>query len=127
MRASELIDVSSDTSTRPTPAMYEAMVSAKVGDEQKRADPTVNLLCGRVAELLGKEPRRRPGAAQVGAQSADIGGIRIGIGLAGAGAGIQISLGMVAPGLESHVPDIERLQRTSQALLHQARYRRSQG
>jgi threonine aldolase len=55
MHASQLIDISSDTSTRPTPAMYEAMVSAKVGDEQKRADPTVNKLCERVAELLGKE------------------------------------------------------------------------
>jgi threonine aldolase len=35
--------------------MYDAMVRAKVGDEQKRADPTVNELCERVAGLLGKD------------------------------------------------------------------------
>ena len=54
MSAAELIDISSDTSTRPTKGMYDAMVRAKVGDEQKRADPTVNALCDRVADLLGK-------------------------------------------------------------------------
>jgi len=35
--------------------MYDAMVRAKVGDEQKRADPTVNALCERVADMLGKD------------------------------------------------------------------------
>ncbi len=55
MTRNRLIDVSSDTSTRPTAAMYEAMASAEVGDEQKRADPTVNRLCERVAAMLGKE------------------------------------------------------------------------
>jgi len=55
MSVNGLIDLSSDTSTRPTQSMYEAMVRAKVGDEQKRADPTVNKLCERVASLLGKE------------------------------------------------------------------------
>lgn len=50
-----MIDLTSDTSTRPTEAMYHAMVAAKTGDEQKRADPTVNALCERVADLLGKE------------------------------------------------------------------------
>jgi len=50
-----MIDLSSDTSTRPTEAMYRAMVAAETGDEQKRADPTVNALCERVADLLGKE------------------------------------------------------------------------
>ena len=55
MSVDGLIDLSSDTSTRPTKRMYEAMVRAKVGDEQKRADPTVNRLCERVASLLGKE------------------------------------------------------------------------
>ena len=50
-----MIDLSSDTATRPTEAMYRAMVAAETGDEQKRADPTVNALCERVADLLGKE------------------------------------------------------------------------
>lgn len=49
------INLLSDTQTRPTPAMREAMARAEVGDEQTGDDPTVNLLCGRVADLLGKE------------------------------------------------------------------------
>jgi threonine aldolase len=49
------INLLSDTQTRPTPAMREAMASAEVGDEQIGDDPTVNLLCERVADLLGKE------------------------------------------------------------------------
>jgi len=49
------INLLSDTQTRPTPAMREAMAHAEVGDEQIGDDPTVNLLCERVAELLGKE------------------------------------------------------------------------
>jgi threonine aldolase len=49
------INLLSDTQTRPTPAMREAMARAEVGDEQTGDDPTVNLLCERVASLLGKE------------------------------------------------------------------------
>lgn len=49
------INLLSDTQTRPTPAMREAMARAEVGDEQIGDDPTVNALCERVAELLGKE------------------------------------------------------------------------
>ncbi len=49
------INLLSDTQTRPTPAMREAMARAEVGDEQIGDDPTVNLLCERVAHLLGKE------------------------------------------------------------------------
>src|ERR1700710_1887300 len=49
------INLLSDTQTRPTTAMREAMASADVGDEQIGDDPTTNLLCERVAELLGKE------------------------------------------------------------------------
>ncbi len=49
------VNLLSDTQTRPTPAMREAMARAEVGDEQSGDDPTVNLLCERVAELLGKE------------------------------------------------------------------------
>ena len=50
-----MINLYSDTQTRPTAAMREAMASAEVGDEQSFLDPTVNELCARVAELLGKE------------------------------------------------------------------------
>jgi threonine aldolase len=49
------INLLSDTQTRPTPAMREAMARAEVGDEQVGDDPSVNLLCERVADLLGKE------------------------------------------------------------------------
>jgi threonine aldolase len=50
-----LIDLRSDTVTRPTPGMREAMVSARVGDDVFGDDPTVNLLQERVAALLGFE------------------------------------------------------------------------
>ena len=49
------INLLSDTQTRPTQAMREAMARAEVGDEQIGDDPTVNALCERVADLLGKE------------------------------------------------------------------------
>src|ERR1700730_8725680 len=49
------INLLSDTQTRPTPAMREAIARAEVGDEQIGDDPSVNLLCERVADLLGKE------------------------------------------------------------------------
>src|ERR1700731_2545560 len=49
------INLLSDTQTRPTPAMREAIARAEVGDEQVGDDPSVNLLCERVADLLGKE------------------------------------------------------------------------
>jgi threonine aldolase len=54
-QSGEMIDLRSDTQTKPTPAMREAIATAEVGDEQKREDPTVNLLEERAAELLGKE------------------------------------------------------------------------
>jgi threonine aldolase len=50
-----LVNLYSDTQTRPTPAMRTAMAEAEVGDEQSFADPTVIALCERVAELLGFE------------------------------------------------------------------------
>jgi threonine aldolase len=49
------IDLRSDTVTRPTPAMREAMARAEVGDDVYGEDPTVNRLQERVAELYGKE------------------------------------------------------------------------
>ena len=50
-----MIPLTSDTETRPTDAMRAAIAAAKVGDEQRREDPTINLLLERVAALLGKE------------------------------------------------------------------------
>lgn len=50
-----LIDLFSDTKTRPTAAMRRAIAEAEVGDEQKFEDPTVNRLRERVCALLGKE------------------------------------------------------------------------
>jgi threonine aldolase len=49
------INLLSDTQTRPTAGMREAMARAEVGDEQVGDDPSVNLLCDRVADLMGKE------------------------------------------------------------------------
>jgi threonine aldolase len=50
-----VIDLRSDTFTKPTPEMLAAMTAAEVGDEQYREDPTVNELQLRMAELLGHE------------------------------------------------------------------------
>src|SRR5512144_1274489 len=50
-----MIDLRSDTVTRPTPEMRRAMAEAIVGDDVYQEDPTVNLLEQRAAELLGKE------------------------------------------------------------------------
>ncbi|MGH4023641.1 MAG: threonine aldolase family protein [Pseudonocardiaceae bacterium] len=49
-----LVNLFSDTQTRPVEAMRSAMATAEVGDEQRGEDPTVTDLCARVAELLGK-------------------------------------------------------------------------
>lgn len=49
------IDLRSDTVTRPSPEMREAMFKADVGDDVFGEDPTINRLQERVAELLGKE------------------------------------------------------------------------
>ena len=50
-----MIDLSSDTATKPSAGMREAIRTAEVGDEQKGEDPTVNGLLQMVAELMGKE------------------------------------------------------------------------
>jgi threonine aldolase len=52
---SAVIDLRSDTATRPTEGMRAAIAAAEVGDEQRREDPTVNLLQERAAALLGQE------------------------------------------------------------------------
>lgn len=50
-----VIDLRSDTVTRPSAAMRRAMAEAPVGDDQYGEDPSVNLLQERIAALLGKE------------------------------------------------------------------------
>lgn len=49
------IDLRSDTATRPTPAMREAIASAPVGDDALGEDPSVNALIQKAAALFGKE------------------------------------------------------------------------
>jgi len=49
-----VIDLRSDTATKPTAGMRAAMAEAEVGDEQRREDPTVNELERRAAALLGQ-------------------------------------------------------------------------
>jgi threonine aldolase len=51
----EVIDLRSDTFTKPSPAMRAAMAEAEVGDDVEGEDPTVNRLEARIAEMLGKE------------------------------------------------------------------------
>src|SRR5215510_4918877 len=51
----EYIDLRSDTVTKPTPEMREAMAEAEVGDDVFGDDPTVNHLQELAAEMLGKE------------------------------------------------------------------------
>ena len=50
-----MIDLRSDTVTKPTAAMRQAMATAEVGDDERDGDPTTARLESRVAELLGKE------------------------------------------------------------------------
>ena len=50
-----MIDLRSDTVTRPTPGMRQAMADAEVGDDVLGDDPTVQALERRTAEILGME------------------------------------------------------------------------
>lgn len=50
-----MIDLRSDTVTKPTAQMREAMANAEVGDDVYGEDPTVNLLQEKAAEIFGKE------------------------------------------------------------------------
>src|SRR5438477_7820880 len=55
VESTRLIDLRSDTVTRPSPGMRQAIADAPVGDDQYGEDPSVNRLQQRIAELLGKE------------------------------------------------------------------------
>ena len=50
-----IVDLRSDTVTRPTPAMLDAMMSAEVGDDVFREDPSVNKLESMAADMFGME------------------------------------------------------------------------
>jgi threonine aldolase len=52
---SDIVELRSDTFTRPTPGMRAAIAAAEIGDDMVGEDPTVNRLEARMAELLGKE------------------------------------------------------------------------
>ena len=51
----EIVDLRSDTVTRPTPAMRTAMAAAEVGDDVYGEDPTVNRLQDRAAEIFERQ------------------------------------------------------------------------
>ena len=51
----DFVDLRSDTVTKPTPAMREAMANAELGDDVYGEDPTVNRLQEIAAEMMGKE------------------------------------------------------------------------
>jgi len=53
--ADTIIDLRSDTVTKPSPEMRQAMAEAKVGDDVFLEDPTVNRLQDRAAEIFGRE------------------------------------------------------------------------
>jgi threonine aldolase len=53
--ADKVIDLRSDTVTKPSPAMRQAMAAAEVGDDVYLEDPTVNRLQQRAAEIFGRE------------------------------------------------------------------------
>lgn len=55
MSNQKVIDLRSDTVTKPSPAMRKAMAEAEVGDDVFGEDPTVNRLQEKIALLLGKE------------------------------------------------------------------------
>jgi threonine aldolase len=99
------IDLRSDTVTRPTPGMREAMAKAEVGDDVHGEDPSVNRLQERVARLLGKQAalffpsgtmanqaalrvHTRPGDVVIAARGAHI--LRYEAGAASALSGLQI-------------------------------------
>jgi threonine aldolase len=53
--STQVVDLRSDTVTRPTPAMRDAMFAAPLGDDVFGDDPSINALQDRIAAMLGKE------------------------------------------------------------------------
>src|SRR5437660_11297012 len=54
-KSAAVVDLRSDTVTKPTPEMRRAMAEAEVGDDVYGEDPTVNKLQARAAEIFGRE------------------------------------------------------------------------
>ena len=65
-----IVDLRSDTVTRPTPAMRRAMYEAEVGDDVYREDPTVNRLQDRAAEVFGRAAALLVASGTMGNQAA---------------------------------------------------------
>src|SRR2546426_1088265 len=65
-----MIDLRSDTVTKPTPAMRRAMAEAEVGDDVYGEDPTVNRLQERAAEIFEKEAAMFVPTGSMGNQTA---------------------------------------------------------
>lgn len=65
-----IVDLRSDTVTRPTPAMRRAMAEAEVGDDVYREDPTVNRLQERAAEIFAREAGLFVASGTMGNQAA---------------------------------------------------------
>jgi threonine aldolase len=81
------IDLRSDTVTRPTPAMREAMARAEVGDDVYAEDPTTNRLQATAARMLGKQAALFVPSGTMGNQASLKAATRPGdVVLAGAGA-----------------------------------------
>ena len=65
-----IVDLRSDTVTKPTAAMRRAMAEAEVGDDVYREDPTVNRLQERAAEIFGREAALLVPSGTMGNQAA---------------------------------------------------------
>src|SRR5712692_1457645 len=65
-----IVDLRSDTVTRPTPEMRRAMAAADVGDDVYREDPTVNRLQDRAAEIFEREAALLVPSGTMGNQAA---------------------------------------------------------
>src|SRR5690348_7217029 len=74
----KVVDLRSDTVTRPTPAMRRFMMDAEVGDDVYGDDPTVHALERRVAELTGKDAALFVPSGTMGNQIAVHGHVRAG-------------------------------------------------
>lgn len=68
--ACSIVDLRSDTVTRPTPEMRRAMAEAEVGDDVYREDPTVNRLEERAAEIFEREAALLVPSGTMGNQAA---------------------------------------------------------
>ncbi|MGH9354195.1 MAG: threonine aldolase family protein [Terriglobia bacterium] len=66
----KIVDLRSDTVTKPSPAMRRAMAEAEVGDDVYREDPTVNRLQARAAEILNREDALFVPSGSMGNQAA---------------------------------------------------------